>query len=141
MSKTNKTQMPKAQSQSKALKAAQQFLFRKQKSILSAAFLIMGLSLASRILGLVRDRLLAAYFGSGPDLAAYLAAFRLPDFIFQVLIFGTITVSFIPIFTDLSQNKKPKNSGARLVTLLISPFYSLWQFLWFVLSLLSHLLL
>jgi len=108
MSKTNKTQMSKAQSQSKALKAAQQFLFRKQKSILSAAFLIMGLSLASRILGLVRDRLLAAYFGSGPDLAAYLAAFRLPDFIFQVLIFGTITVSFIPIFTDLSQKQEAK---------------------------------
>lgn len=108
MPKTTKTQIPKAQSQSKALSAAQQFLFRKQKTILSAAFLIMGLSLASRILGLVRDRLLAAYFGSGPDLAAYLAAFRLPDFIFQVLIFGTITVSFIPIFTDLSQKQEAK---------------------------------
>ena len=108
MSKTNKTQMPKAQSQSKALKAAQQFLFRKQKSISSACFLIVGLSLASRILELVRDRLLAAYFVSSPDLAAYLAAFRLPDFIFQVLIFGTITVSFIPIFTDLSQKQEAK---------------------------------
>ena len=89
----------------KRLGAAQQFLFQKQKTILSAAFLIMVLSLASRILGLVRDRLLASYFGSGPDLASYLAAFRLPDFIFQVLIFGTITVSFIPIFTELSQKE------------------------------------
>lgn len=96
---TNKT------SQTKRLNVAQQFLFQKQKTILSAAFLIMALSLASRVLGLARDRLLAAYFGSGPDLASYLAAFRLPDFIFQVLIFGTITVSFIPIFTELSQKE------------------------------------
>lgn len=97
---------PKNNSKPKII--AEQFFFRKQKTILSAAFLIMGLSLASRILGLVRDRLLAAYFGSGPDLAAYLAAFRLPDFIFQVLIFGTITVSFIPIFAELSHKQEEK---------------------------------
>lgn len=84
---------------------ASNFLMSKQKTILSAAFLIMVLSLASRILGLVRDRLLASYFGASPDLASYLAAFRLPDFIFQVLIFGTIAVSFIPIFTDLSEKE------------------------------------
>lgn len=52
----------------------------------------------SMILGLVRQRVLASYFT--PDsLSLFFAAFRLPDAIFQILVFGTFSSAFIPVFT------------------------------------------
>ncbi len=75
-------------------------LSRKQGSILSAAFLVMVLLLASRVLGLVRQRVLANYF-SAEDLAVYFAAFRLPETLFEVLVAGSLASAFIPVFTSL----------------------------------------
>ncbi len=66
---------------------------------------------ASKILGLVRDRLLAQFFA--PDqLAVFLAAFRLPDLIFQLLIFGAVSVAFIPVFTDYIHKNGEKEAFA-----------------------------
>jgi putative peptidoglycan lipid II flippase len=72
--------------------------FDQQHSVLSAATLIMVMIVASRLLGLVRQRVLAHYFV--PDeLSLFFAAFRLPDTIFEVLVFGTFASAFIPVFT------------------------------------------
>ena len=69
-----------------------------QSSVLSAATLIMLMVVASRILGLVRQRVLAHYF-IPDELSLFFAAFRLPDLIFEVLVFGTFSSAFIPVFT------------------------------------------
>ncbi len=70
----------------------------QQNSVLSAATLIMIMIAFSMILGLVRQRVLASYFT--PDsLSLFFAAFRLPDAIFQILVFGTFSSAFIPVFT------------------------------------------
>jgi len=69
-----------------------------QSSVLSAATIIMLMVVASRILGLLRQRVLAHYFA--PDeLSLFFAAFRLPDLVFEVLVFGTFSSAFIPVFT------------------------------------------
>jgi putative peptidoglycan lipid II flippase len=74
--------------------------------LLSASLIISISSLVSRILGLLRDRLLAGTFGLGHDLDMYYASFRIPDFIFNLLILGALSSAFIPIFKNyLSQNK------------------------------------
>jgi putative peptidoglycan lipid II flippase len=57
--------------------------------------------LLSRLLGLLRDRLLAAHFGIGPLTDAYTAAFRLPDLLFTLLISGAVAVAFIPVLTEV----------------------------------------
>lgn len=76
----------------------------RQTSILSGASIIMATVLLSKILGLVRDRLLAHVFP--PDtVAIFFAAFRLPDLIFQLLIFGTLSVAFIPVFTEYMEKQ------------------------------------
>src|SRR4030043_1981552 len=75
-------------------------LNHKSKTIFSAAFILAVTSLTSRLLGLVRDRLLAGTFGAGDELDIYFAAFRLPDLIFNILIIGAISSAFIPIFTQ-----------------------------------------
>ena len=66
------------------------------------ATIIVGvLTLVSRLVGLVRDRLFASHFGAGDTLDAYYAAFRIPDLIFNLLVLGTLSVAFIPVFTSL----------------------------------------
>jgi putative peptidoglycan lipid II flippase len=79
----------------------------QQHSILSAASLIMIMIVFSRLLGLVRQRVLAHYFVSS-DLSLFFAAFRLPDTIFEILVFGTFASAFIPIFTNTLKESKEK---------------------------------
>jgi len=50
------------------------------------------------VLGLVRDRLLVSHFA--PDvLGVYFAAFRVPNFIFELLVMGALTSAFIPVYS------------------------------------------
>ncbi|MBE7473573.1 MAG: murein biosynthesis integral membrane protein MurJ [Anaerolineae bacterium] len=64
-----------------------------------AASLVMVLFLASRALGLLREVVIARQFGTSAEMDAYLAAFRLPDFLFYVVAGGALGSAFIPIFT------------------------------------------
>lgn len=74
-------------------------LYTRQTSILSSAVIIMTTVMLAKILGLVRDRLLAHVFS--PDkIDIFWAAFRLPDSIFQIIILGALSVAFIPVFTE-----------------------------------------
>lgn len=79
-------------------------LYSRQTSILSAASVIMATLMLSKILGLVRDRLLAHVF-LPEKIDIFWAAFRLPDLIFQIVILGALSVAFIPVFTEHLENK------------------------------------
>lgn len=64
-------------------------IFNSQTKTITFAAILLGFSaLGSRILGLIRDRLLAGSFGAGPELDIYFAAFRIPDFVYGILIIG-----------------------------------------------------
>lgn len=79
----------------------------------TAAFIVGASSLASRLLGLFRDRALAGTFGAGASLDAYYAAFRLPDTVYNLFILGAISAGFIPIFTEYLE-KQGKEAAAKL---------------------------
>ncbi|MBI3983939.1 murein biosynthesis integral membrane protein MurJ [Candidatus Microgenomates bacterium] len=68
--------------------------------ISTAAGLLAGSYLLSGVLGLLRDRLLAARFGLGGVLDAYFAAFSIPDLVFYLLVTGALGVTFIPILSE-----------------------------------------
>lgn len=68
-------------------------------SVVSAAVIVAVFSLLSRIVGFFRDRLLAGLFGAGDQLDVYYAAFRIPDFLFQLIVIGALSACFIPVFT------------------------------------------
>lgn len=76
------------------------------KTITSAAILLGISSLVSGILGLFRDRLLAFYFGAGSNLDIYFAAFRIPDFVYGILIMGGISAVFLPVFAEYFQKNR-----------------------------------
>jgi putative peptidoglycan lipid II flippase len=84
------------------LKNSAKIFWRKQTNILSASIVLMVAVLSSRLLGLVRDRLLAGVFfahGNQWQLDVYFAAFRLPDMVFQLLVMGALSAAFIPVFS------------------------------------------
>ncbi len=64
-------------------------------SIVALAFIV------SRILGLVREVILAYRFGTSGEYDAYLAAFRVPDLLFLIIMAGSFGAAFIPIFSGL----------------------------------------
>ncbi len=64
-----------------------------------AAALLAGSALFGNLLGLLRERLILANFGFSIQTDAYKAAFALPDFMYFMLIAGTLSVSFIPVFS------------------------------------------
>lgn len=78
----------------------------QSKTITSAAIILAGASLVSRLFGIFRDRVLASQFGAGSELDVYYAAFRLPDLIFNLLILGSLSAGFIPVFTKILDNRK-----------------------------------
>ena len=61
---------------------------------------IVGLAfVASRILGLGREVILAREFGTSGEFDAYVSAFRVPDLLFLIIMAGSFGAAFIPIFS------------------------------------------
>ena len=71
--------------------------------------MIAVFTVLAKVLGLGINFSLAHQFGAGRDLDVYVAAFRIPDFIFNLLISGTLSVAFIPVFMDYL-NVDPKRA-------------------------------
>lgn len=103
---------------------------RPQTGIFSAASVIMLAVFTSRILGLVRDRMLAARF-SPDELGVYHAAFRLPNLVFELLVMGALATAFIPVFTSLLEEKR-REDAFRMASIVIN----IGLLLFFVISLL-----
>ncbi len=91
---------------------------RSSDSITRSALLIAMMGLVSRLLGLVRDRVLAAKYGAGDVLDAYYAAFKIPDLIYGLIVLGALSAAFIPVFTSLISRKKKKEALELVRTML-----------------------
>src|SRR5262249_2140629 len=56
-------------------------------------------TLTSRLLGLVRDQVLAAFFGAGNAMDAFVVAFRIPNLVRDLFAEGAMSAAFVPTFT------------------------------------------
>ncbi len=75
----------------------------------SASYMALG-TFSSRLLGLLRDAILGAFF-SRTVTDAWLVAFRIPNMLRRLFGEGALSVSFIPIFIELMTNPKSKAEG------------------------------
>lgn len=113
-------------------------IFNKEiAGVHQAAFLLGTFTLMSQILALVRDRMLANFFGAGQTLDLYYTAFRIPDLIYaSVASLVSISV-LIPFFSGVFENDKEKTRkllssiftgflaimvGASLIAFVLMPY-------------------
>jgi len=82
-------------------------------------------TLASRILGYLRDMLIANFFGAGLVADAFFVAYRIPNLLRRLLGEGALSASFIPVFTEYlttrpkeEAQKLARTSGLLLLTIL-----------------------
>ena len=78
-----------------------------QKNFTIAALIMSGSAIASRVLGFLREAVLAAQLGATGETDAYFAAFQIPDLLKYLLEGGALTFAFIPLFgAFLAQEKE-----------------------------------
>jgi putative peptidoglycan lipid II flippase len=65
-----------------------------------SAGLIGGLTLLSRVAGMVRDMVVANFFGAGMVADAFYVAFSIPNMLRRLVGEGSLTVAFVPVFTE-----------------------------------------
>src|SRR5882724_5028778 len=82
-----------------------------ERSSGKSAFLVGAGILISRIVGLVRQRVFAHYFGTSAAGDAFSAAFRIPNFLQNIFGEGALSASFIPVYAKLLAHAEEKEAA------------------------------
>src|SRR5215470_9082405 len=77
----------------------------------AASLLISAGILLSRLIGLVRERVIATYFGTGLHADVFRAGLRMPNVLQNLLGEGTLSASFIPVYSELLGQGRTKEAG------------------------------
>lgn len=109
---------------------------RELAGVHQAAFLLASATIASSVLALVRDRLLAARFGAGEALDIYYSAFRIPDILYAMSLFFVASTAVIPLF--LEKASREDEAGARR---LMSSLFTVFIVLMGIIVLAAYILL
>jgi len=96
---------------------------RKHTSLMRSVYSVSALTLVSRILGLVRDRVMLSAFGTGLESDAFVVAFRIPNLLRRLVAEGSLAAAFVPVFTqrlreDPAQARKAFCAAASYTALL-----------------------
>ena len=75
--------------------------------------------IASKMLGVIRQVMFNALFGTGPQATAYYAAFRLPDTLFNLIAGGALIYAFLPIFLSYDTQRGEREAW-RLASLVFN---------------------
>jgi putative peptidoglycan lipid II flippase len=95
--------------------------------VVRAAAVVGAATLVSRVLGFLRDLVVAQAFGAGPATDAFFVAFRLPNLLRRLVGEGALSAAFIPVFTEfLTLRPRPETlamlravAGALVVALAL----------------------
>jgi len=85
----------------------------RENTLRSASLVLVGATALSNVLGVIRDHFLASNIPTD-RLDVYYAAFRLPDFVFYILIAGAISAAVIPVLSQVV--KKDETEAKKLVS-------------------------
>lgn len=92
----------------KIIQQTRKLFLSAQGGMFSSAIILSFMIIVSRIFGFMRYRILAGYFNKD-ELDIFFASFRIPDLVFELIITGAITSTFIPIFIKYSANEKERS--------------------------------
>jgi putative peptidoglycan lipid II flippase len=82
--------------------------------VVKAAGIIGSMTFLSRILGYIRDMVIASIFGAGLYTDAFIAAFRIPNLMRRLFGEGSLSVAFVPVFSEYLV-KEHSHSAHKLV--------------------------
>src|SRR5881628_558312 len=102
----------------------------ERRRIASAATLILVAYGLSRVLGAVRELVIANTFGTSHNLDDYRVAFGVPDLLFNLLLAGAISSAFIPVLSEhlaKGEHQRALQIAQRVlnsaIVVLVAPFY------------------
>ena len=79
-------------------------------NLLTVLAKVSSMTMISRILGFVRDAIVARIFGAGMAMDAFVVAFRLPNLLRRIFAEGAFSQAFVPILADYKQNQSYENT-------------------------------
>ena len=85
------------------------------KNFFRSFFTVSFYTFLSRILGFIRDILIARYLGSSVMADAFFVAFRIPNFFRRVLAEGAYSAAFVPVFSGVILNPKDNTEAADFI--------------------------
>jgi putative peptidoglycan lipid II flippase len=94
------------------------------KKIGIASAIMMASVFLSRVIGLLREMVIAYVAGAGAEVDAYQVAFIIPDILNHVAASGFLSVTFIPIFSKYLATGK-KDDGWQTVSIILTCFGTL----------------
>jgi putative peptidoglycan lipid II flippase len=77
----------------------------KTPSLLRGALSFSGMTMVSRVLGLVRDMAINHSFGANAATDAFWVAFRIPNFMRRLFAEGSFSTAFVPVFTEVKETR------------------------------------
>ncbi len=87
--------------------------------MLRSAAIVAVAYVLSRVLGLLREMVLARKFGTSMEMDAYAAAFRIPDLLFLVVMSGAFGAAFIPVFAGFI-DRDDREGASRLASSILT---------------------
>jgi putative peptidoglycan lipid II flippase len=94
----------------------------ENQSVVKAAGMIGVATFSSRVLGFIRDMVLAGLFGATPAADAFFVAYRIPNLLRELFAEGSMSAAFIPVFTEYHTLKSKEDAwelaSAAFTTLL-----------------------
>ncbi len=91
----------------------------------SASLLLMSCTVLAQVFSLLRNKLVAHYFGADVETAAYFGAFQLPDMIYYLLIGGVASTAFVTILTRYRDAEDEAGGDGALSAILNTVFVGL----------------
>ena len=82
----------------------------ENSKVARAAGVVGSATMASRVFGFLRDMVVAGFFGAGMATDAFFVAFRIPNLLRRLLAEGSLTVSFVPVFTEYLKKKSQEEA-------------------------------
>ena len=77
----------------------------KQQSLLRSTSLVSVMTLISRMVGFIRDMLIAQLFGASAGMDAFYVAFRIPNFMRRLFAEGAFSQAFVPVLAEYQQTR------------------------------------
>lgn len=90
--------------------------------MLKTAGLMVAATMLAKIFGMLRNSLIANFYGLGIEASAYITALRLPTMLFDIVIGGVISAAFIPVFNEVWQKQSKDDAikfAGKFITMIV----------------------